>query len=150
MISSLVKGPKLVQRALHAHRRAMTSSSAPLLVTPSQIRDLSPAGNICLLDASWHMPNSPRNAREEFLSKRVGGANFLDLDEVASPSDLGLKHMMPEERVFADACGMYQNVNNLIVIELFCFDREVRYISVVPCCYVCSRCYDRRLNLLMT
>jgi thiosulfate/3-mercaptopyruvate sulfurtransferase len=53
------------------------------------------------------MPNSPRNAREEFLSKRVGGANFLDLDEVASPSDLGLKHMMPEERVFADACGIY-------------------------------------------
>jgi thiosulfate/3-mercaptopyruvate sulfurtransferase len=53
------------------------------------------------------MPNSPRKAREDFLSKRVEGANFLDLDEVASPSDLGLKHMMPEERVFAEACGMF-------------------------------------------
>ena len=84
------------------------SSAASLLVTPSQLRDLSSSENVCILDASWHMPNSPRNAREEFLSKRIKGANFLDLDEVSSPNDLGLKHMMPEERVFADACGMYQ------------------------------------------
>ncbi|KAG6911777.1 hypothetical protein DXG01_000023 [Tephrocybe rancida] len=52
------------------------------------------------------MPNSPRRPREEFLSKRIPGAQFLDLDEVASPHELGLKHMMPQERVFADACGM--------------------------------------------
>lgn len=84
----------------------MTSSVAPLLVTPSQLRDLSHSDNLSLLDASWHMPNSPRKGREEFLSMRIEGANFLDLDEVASPSDLGLMHMMPKERVFADACGM--------------------------------------------
>lgn len=54
------------------------------------------------------MPNSPRKPHEEFLSKRLRGAKFLDLDEVASPNELGLKHMMPHERVFADACGMHQ------------------------------------------
>lgn len=52
------------------------------------------------------MPNAPRKPREEFLSKRIQNATFLDLDEVASPNELGLKHMMPEEHVFADACGM--------------------------------------------
>lgn len=84
----------------------MSSSATPLLVTPTQLQDLAKSGNIALLDASWYMPNSSRKPREEFLSKRVPGANFLDLDEVASPNELGLKHMMPEGRVFADACGM--------------------------------------------
>jgi thiosulfate/3-mercaptopyruvate sulfurtransferase len=54
------------------------------------------------------MPNSTRKPGEEFLSKRVGDANFLDLDEVASPSDLGLKHMMPDVRVFGNMCGTYR------------------------------------------
>jgi len=98
-------------------------------VTPSQLRGLSPSGKVSLLDASWHMPNSPRKAREEFLTKRVNGANFLDLDEVASPNDHGLKHMMPKERVFADACGMHAHVGSreLVVIEPFFSNREVWY-----------------------
>ncbi|KAG6902817.1 hypothetical protein C0995_011304 [Termitomyces sp. Mi166 len=53
------------------------------------------------------MPNSPRQPRQEFISKRIPGARFLDLDEVSSPHELGLKHMMPEERVFADACEKF-------------------------------------------
>lgn len=84
-----------------------SSSAAPLLVTPAQLHDLAKSGNVSLLDASWYMPNSPRKPRDEFLSKRVHGANFWDLDEVATPSDLGLKHMMPEERVFANACETF-------------------------------------------
>jgi thiosulfate/3-mercaptopyruvate sulfurtransferase len=53
------------------------------------------------------MPNSPTNPREGFLSKRLAGARFLDLDEVASPHELGLKHMMPQGRVFADVCERF-------------------------------------------
>jgi len=52
------------------------------------------------------MPNSPRNARNEFLQKRIPGAQYLDLDEVASTHELGLKHMMPDGETFAKACGM--------------------------------------------
>lgn len=52
------------------------------------------------------MPNSPRKPYEEFLAKRIPGAQFLDLDHVASSHELGLKHMMPHSQVFADACGM--------------------------------------------
>jgi len=114
---SFINRSNLVCGALYAYRRAMTSSATPLLLSPSQFQDLSPSGNVCLLDASWHMPNSPRKARDEFLSKRVGGAKFLDLDEIASPSELGLMHMMPNETVFADACenlGIYPSSHVVI------------------------------------
>ncbi|KAK7694429.1 hypothetical protein QCA50_001615 [Cerrena zonata] len=88
--------------------RYMTSGSifgdsCPLVVTPKQLYDL-PSGSVTVLDASWHMPNSPRKAKEEFLSKRLPNAQFLDLDEVASPHELGLKHMIPSEETFAGAC----------------------------------------------
>ena len=57
------------------------------------------------MDASWHMPNSPRKAREEFLEKRLPQARLLDLDEVAKGHELGLKHMIPDPEVFARFCG---------------------------------------------
>ena len=36
---------------------------------------------------------------------RIPGARYLDLDEVAAPSELGLKHMMPSAQVFSDYLG---------------------------------------------
>ena len=90
------------------------SSATPLLVSPTQLQALSPL-RVSILDASWYMPNSPRNPAEEYLSKRIPGARYLNLDEVASPHELGLKHMMPKERLFADACGtrLYNMVQEL-------------------------------------
>lgn len=63
--------------------------------------------DVVLLDASWFMPNSLRNGKAEFLKERIPGAQFLDLDEVASPHPLGLKHMMPGPQAFAEACGQF-------------------------------------------
>ncbi|KAF9535576.1 Rhodanese-like domain-containing protein [Crepidotus variabilis] len=83
----------------------MASQAAPLLITPSDLADKlkSPAG-ISILDATWFMPNAPRNAREEFMNSRIHHSQFLDLDGVASPHELGLKHMMPNSQTFAKAC----------------------------------------------
>lgn len=94
-------------RLLTTSRRWLSTSSieTPLLLSPKQVQELSKSEQVALLDASWFMPNSPRNAKTEFLNKRLPGAQFLDLDEVASPHELGLKHMMPGTRVFAEACG---------------------------------------------
>ncbi|TFK57434.1 Rhodanese-like protein [Heliocybe sulcata] len=92
----------LYRRSLSAiSSRAM--SSTPLLVKPSELLELTKTG-VTILDASWHMPNSPRKGKEEFLLNRIPNAQFLDLDEVATPNELGLKHMMPSARQFADAC----------------------------------------------
>jgi len=74
-------------------------SPAPFVLKAANV----PA-DAAFIDASWHMPNSPRKAHQEFLKKRLPKARFLDLDEVASPSELGLKHMMPEPQVFAEYC----------------------------------------------
>lgn len=101
MSSVLLRGNRT---AISSLNRAMSSATAPLLLTPSEIgKDRNPSR--VFLDASWHMPGSPRNAREEFKQKRLPGARFLDLDEVASSHKLGLKHMMPSGSTFAQACG---------------------------------------------
>jgi hypothetical protein len=81
--------------------RSMSAAVAtPLLVSPN---DLS--HETVFVDASWHMPGSPRNAREEYKQKHIAGARYLDLDEVSSEHELGLKHMMPSPATFAQAMG---------------------------------------------
>lgn len=83
------------------------STITPLLLPPRQVADLIKSSTpVTVLDSTWFMPNSPRNAKAEYLSKRIPGSQFLDLDEVANPHELGLKHMMPDSKTFALACGM--------------------------------------------
>jgi thiosulfate/3-mercaptopyruvate sulfurtransferase len=84
--------------------RSMTSKT-PLLVTPSTLQQLRSSADVNILDASWFMPNTPRDASKEFIEKRIPDARFLDLDEVAAPNELGFKHMMPTTQVFAGALG---------------------------------------------
>ena len=87
-------------------RKAMSTSATPLLLSPAHLHAL-PSTDVAILDASWFMPNSERKPRDEFLSKRIPGSRYLDLDVVASHHELGLKHMMPNGRVFADACRTF-------------------------------------------
>lgn len=128
-----------------------SSSAAPLLVTPAQLHDLAKSGNVSVLDASWYMPNSPRKPRDEFLSKRVHGANFWDLDEVATPSDLGLKHMMPEERVFANACGMSSIYKSFITrLTRVYYSRGFWDNAIFPCGHVGLSFISRLQGLTVT
>ena len=93
------------------------SSAVPLLLSPKEVNLLKQSPTpVSILDATWFMPNVARNARDEFLSKRVPGAQFLDLDDVASSHELGLKHMMPDQKTFSQACG-----RTLQVLRVICF-----------------------------
>jgi thiosulfate/3-mercaptopyruvate sulfurtransferase len=85
----------------------MSSTPAPYLLTPQELlRKLSGSPDkVAVLDTSWFMPNSPRSGIREYQEKRIPNAQFIDLDEVASEHELGLKHMMPSGQVFAKACG---------------------------------------------
>ncbi|KAG9314648.1 Rhodanese-like domain-containing protein [Chiua virens] len=95
----------LLRRAVPTLYRSMsTTATTPYLLSPSSLRESMSSGSVSILDATWFMPNSPRRPLQEFQAKRIPGARFLDLDEVASPHELGLKHMMPSEKVFSDAC----------------------------------------------
>jgi hypothetical protein len=91
---------RLFSNVAPSARSFSSQNVAPLLVSP-----LNVTKDAIFVDASWHMPNSPRKAREEFLKKRLPQARFLDLDEVAKEHELGLKHMIPDPEVFAKYCG---------------------------------------------
>ncbi|KAF5337093.1 hypothetical protein D9611_003249 [Ephemerocybe angulata] len=99
--------PRLALRSsLRMGSRAFGTHKTPLVLSPQEVNNLAHSkAPVAFLDATWFMPNSPRKAREEFQSKRIPGAQFLDLDEVASSHELGLKHMMPSPETFANACG---------------------------------------------
>ncbi|CCM02203.1 uncharacterized protein FIBRA_04283 [Fibroporia radiculosa] len=85
---------------------SLFGDACPLTITPAQLQTLNP-DSVAILDASWHMPNAPRNPHSEWLSLRIPGSHFLDLDAVASAHELGLKHMMPSPQVFAEACETF-------------------------------------------
>lgn len=84
----------------------MFGDNCPLVLSPAQLHNLkaSKAPDLVVLDASWHMPNSPRKAAEEYLTSHIPSARFLDIDRVASPHPLSLPHMMPDPDTFVDAC----------------------------------------------
>ena len=47
-----------------------------------------------IFDASWHMPNSKRNAKEEYFDKHIPRAIFWDIEE-HSDKDSSVPHMLP-------------------------------------------------------
>lgn len=126
------------------YRNMSTTRPAPLLLTPSQVSRLPPQTTV-LIDTSWFMPNSPRKPKEEFAALRIPNARFLDIDEVASHTEegatMGLKHMMPEPQVFAQACGrtFRATVRRLLNTTVSHF-RKVRYYTRLSCRFVRPQC----------
>jgi thiosulfate/3-mercaptopyruvate sulfurtransferase len=57
-----------------------------------------------VLDGSWHMPQTRRDPRAEFLAAHLPGAAFFDIDGIADRTT-PLPHMLPTPEVFADAVG---------------------------------------------
>ena len=49
-----------------------------------------------IIDASWHMPNSQRDAYEEYLKAHIESAVFFDLDK-SSNEKSSFPHMLPNE-----------------------------------------------------
>jgi thiosulfate/3-mercaptopyruvate sulfurtransferase len=58
------------------------------------------APDLRIVDASWHMPGQNRNARAEYEARRIPGAVFFDIDEIAESSS-PLPHMLPTPEKFA-------------------------------------------------
>ncbi|HSW93817.1 MAG TPA: sulfurtransferase [Gammaproteobacteria bacterium] len=50
------------------------------LITPAQLEKFRKnQKSLLLLDASWHLPGTERNARAEFVEKHIADAHFFDL-----------------------------------------------------------------------
>ena len=52
-------------------------------------------GKVKILDATWHMPNSNRNAFKEYQDNHIQSSIFFDLDK-NSNQNISLPHMLPE------------------------------------------------------
>ena len=51
-----------------------------------------------ILDATWHMPNSNRNAFKEYEQNHIKSSIFFDLDK-NSNQKISLPHMLPEFKI---------------------------------------------------
>ena len=71
-------------------------------------RLLSP--NIRVIDASWHLPSSGRNAREEYAAKHIPDAQFFDIDDCIDKTSPYI-HMMPTVKEFEEYVGKL-GINN--------------------------------------
>lgn len=70
------------------------------LVTPAWLAERISAPDIRVIDATWFMPGDPRNAKALFAERRIPGAIFFDIDEIAD-TDSDLPHMLPSPEKFA-------------------------------------------------
>jgi thiosulfate/3-mercaptopyruvate sulfurtransferase len=61
-----------------------------------------PALVVC--DASFYLPNDPRDARALFVEARIPGARFFDIDSITDTAS-DLPHMLPRPEAFAAMMG---------------------------------------------
>lgn len=74
----------------------------PPLVSADWLERARENRNLVILDASFHLPTSGRDAHREFEEARIPGARFFDIEQVKDPySDL--PHMMPDDVTFEKA-----------------------------------------------
>lgn len=77
----------------------MTNPADPV-VSCAWLAERLGAPDIRVIDATWFMPNDPRNAKALYAERRIPGAVFFDIDEIADHST-DLPHMLPRPEVFA-------------------------------------------------
>lgn len=71
----------------------------PPLMDTAAVQDRLGDPALIVLDASWYLPNSDRNAAAEYLAGHLPGARFFDLD-AASDHHTPLPHMLPTAEAF--------------------------------------------------
>ncbi|HWA00757.1 MAG TPA: 3-mercaptopyruvate sulfurtransferase [Caulobacterales bacterium] len=70
------------------------------LVTARWLAERLEAPDIRVVDATWFMPADARSARALYEERRIPGAAFFDIDDIADP-DTELPHMLPSPEKFA-------------------------------------------------
>ncbi len=78
----------------------MTTHNSPWIVETDWLATRLDAPDVVVLDASMHLPNSGRNARQEFDEQRIPGAVFFDIDEISDATS-SLPHMLPSPEKFS-------------------------------------------------
>ena len=74
----------------------------PSLVSTEWLADRLGKPGIVVLDATYHLPNVPRDARAEYEREHIPGALFFDVDGISDPNS-DLPHMLPSPADFIRA-----------------------------------------------
>ena len=70
------------------------------LVSTAWLAERLDAPDVRVIDATWLMPGSDRDARADHAAAHIPGAVFFDIDEIADTSS-ALPHMLPSAAKFA-------------------------------------------------
>ena len=80
------------------------SEPLPPLVSAAWLAERLGRADLRVVDASWYLPGSGRDAEAEYLASHIPGAVYFDLD-ASSDARSPLPHMLPEAGAFADRMG---------------------------------------------
>ncbi len=78
----------------------MNYANPDALVGAEWLADHLNAPDVRVLDATYHLPGSERDAHEEYLFRHIPGAVFFNLDDV-SDTESPLPHMLPSPEKFS-------------------------------------------------
>src|SRR5262249_42487185 len=77
-----------------------SDNTADPMVSCAWLAERLEAPDIRVLDGTWFMPNSGRNAKALYEERRIPGALFFDIDDIADKST-DLPHMLPSPEMFS-------------------------------------------------
>ncbi|KAF0553533.1 Rhodanese-like protein [Gigaspora margarita] len=105
-VNSILKSSHKSSLVRFGFGRAMFSSTSSInnssIVTTEWVTQNY--DSIIPVDGSWHMPNTNRNAYEEYFKTRLKNARFFGIDEIKDKTT-DLPHMLPTPKDFAEAVG---------------------------------------------
>ncbi|MBL8660745.1 MAG: 3-mercaptopyruvate sulfurtransferase [Rhodospirillales bacterium] len=93
----------------------MSPPVAQPLVDGDWLADRLDDPNVRILDASFYVPGSGRDASGEFLARHIPNAAFFDVDAIRDEGN-PLPHMLPPEEVFAARVGALGIGNDTFVV----------------------------------
>lgn len=78
----------------------MAKTAKNWIVETDWLADHLSAPDLVVLDGSWHLPTSGRDAKAEYLDGHIPGALFFDIDDLTDEKS-PLPHMLPSTVKFA-------------------------------------------------
>ncbi len=73
-------------------------------ITTKELKEKLLDKNVVILDASWHMPATGKDAYALFKNAHIPNARFFDIDSVCVKS-APFPHTVPDTKVFSEAAG---------------------------------------------
>ena len=86
------------------------------LVDTAWLADHLDDPSVRLIDATYFLPDTGRDAAAEYATGHIPGAVFFDIDAIAHPSN-PLPHMLPSPELFAEKVGALGIGNDDLVVS---------------------------------